>query len=161
MKRMKTIRIASAVVLIVAGAVCAWFWWTAFNQQSELVGAGIQTPTDLAEQLPVFSAALDMLKVDIFAPSDDPMGVIKMLNGQLWRRTLLGLIVSLVGIALLLVVRTESRGKRFALITGRVVVAFLLCFSCFLIWWSWHKRNARLPVVEMNGGPNNEIHRTQ
>jgi hypothetical protein len=158
---MKTIRIATAAVLIVAGAACAWFWWTAFNQQSDLVGAGIQTPADLKEQLPVFSAALDMLNVDIFAPSDDPMGTIMRLNGQLWRRTLLGVVVFFIGIGLLLFGRTEPRGKSIALITGRVVIAVLLCCSCFLIWWSWHNRNARLPVVEMNGGPNNEIHRTQ
>jgi 4-amino-4-deoxy-L-arabinose transferase-like glycosyltransferase len=160
MRKMKIIRVASAVVLIVAGAACAWFWWTAFNQQAELAMActGIQTPEELANQFPVFSAALDMLKVNIFSPSDDPMSVISKLNSQLWRRTLLGVALLLAGIFLLLLSRSQSKSKRMVLITGRVIIALLFCFSCFLIWWSWQNRNSSLPGVEIDESLNRKLH---
>ncbi len=151
---MKPIRIGSAAILIVTGTICAWFWFTAWDQQSGLMGGGIRTSADLSEQLPVFSAALDVLRVDIFAPSDDPMGVIMRLNGQLWRRTLVGVAVLLAGLSLLLLAKSESKSKRTALIAGRVVIAFLLCCSCLLIWWSWHRSNAGVLIIETERSPN-------
>ena len=98
MKRIKTIRIGFGITLMIAGLVCAWFWWTAANQQSELASAMIRSPDDLREHLPLLSAAFRMLDVDIFAPSDDSMGVVMELSGQFWRRTLLGVVIGLVGI---------------------------------------------------------------
>jgi len=138
MKKIKTFRMGLGILLIVGGLFCAWFWWTASNQQTGLASAMIRTPEDLSEQLPMLSAALKMLHVDIFAPSDDPGGIVTKLSGQFWRRTLCGVVLFLLGTGLLLLTRSESKPIRIAVITGRSIVIVFLCLSCFLIWWSWH-----------------------
>lgn len=157
MKRMKILKIGLGIVLTIAGLACAWFWGTAFKQQAELATTTmIRTPEDLSEQLLVLSTALKMLDVDVFTPSDDP-GIGMKLNGQLLRGTLCGVVLFLLGSGLLLLARSESKGIRITLVTGRSIVIALLCFSCLLIWSSWYNRNTRLPVIKIDGSPNQQV----
>lgn len=109
---MKKTRIAAGVTLVVLAVLYLAFWTAAWRQSNELVGGvALSSPSELAEAMPAFSAALWMLRIDVFAasatPGEDAMAISREFHIGVIRHCWAAVAAGLAGLALLLWARPE------------------------------------------------------